>query len=57
MQMQDASNTRSTVASTAVWLASNSAELKARLLPHLRAHPQVEVLGDCDADADRCTAG
>jgi len=50
MQMQDASNTRSTVASTAVWLASNSAGLKARLLPHLRAHPQVAVLGDCDAD-------
>ena len=50
LQMQDASNPRSTVASTAVWLASNSAGLKARLLPHLRAHPQVAVLGDCDAD-------
>jgi DNA-binding NarL/FixJ family response regulator len=48
--MQDASNLRSTVATTAVWLASNSAELKARLLCHWRAHPHVAVLGDCAAD-------
>jgi DNA-binding NarL/FixJ family response regulator len=50
LQMQDASHPRLTVVSAAVWLASNSAELKARLLPYLRAHLHVTVLGDCAAD-------
>jgi DNA-binding NarL/FixJ family response regulator len=47
---QDASDPRLPVEVTAIWLASSSAALKARLLAALPKHPQVVLLGHCDSD-------
>jgi DNA-binding NarL/FixJ family response regulator len=47
---QEAIDQRPTASTTAIWLASNSAALKARLLVGLKQHAHLALLGYCDAD-------